>query len=228
VRRSLNQEWRTTMRISAAAVFAVALSLGSTAFADPPPATLSNGLVRAQGSKVALAYVRPGTNWSKYKTIQLRTLSVPPNARNAAPKGQMPEFGESYLLSDQDVAQLQQDFAKSMHNILGNAGFTFVTTPQADTLVVIPQIARIQLNAPIQDSRIGYSGMSATFSQGGGSITMSAVLADAQSGKVIAEALDRQYGSNTWGLNNSTTNMFEAREAFDQWARDLRDRLKSP
>jgi hypothetical protein len=205
---------------------ALAVLVAGHAFADPPQA-LSNGLQRVQTNKVALAYVRPGTDWTKYKTILLQKLIVPANARNAAPQGTFPEFGESYLLTASDVSQLQETFSKSMHKVLGNNGFTFVTTPQADTLIVAPQVVRIILSAPIQNTREGYSGMGFTLSQGGGSIEVAAVLADGATNKVVAEVVDRKYGSDVWGLNNSVTNWAEARDVFDQRANDLSDRLKA-
>src|SRR5262249_47946487 len=165
---------------------------------------------------------------TKYKTILLKPLSIPPNARNAAPKGTVPEFGESYLLPDDAVTSLQNDFAHSMQDVLGGAGFTFVTTPQANTLVVAPQILRIQLRAPIESTREDYAGGGFTVSPGGGSMTIEAVLADGSTQAVVAEVADRQYGSSMWQVNNRVTNYQQARMAFDQWAKDLRDRLTTP
>jgi len=214
------------MKALAHTIIAVAVFASAQALADPPQ-SLSNGLQRVQTSKVALAYARPGTDWTKYKTIFLRTLVVPASARNAAPPGASPEFGESYLLTDENVAELQKSFSDSMHNVLGNAGFTFVTTPRADTLIVAPEIVKIVLNAPIQNTRQSYSGMGFTVSQGGGAIEMAAVLGDGASNTVVAEVVDRKYGSNMWGLNNAVTNLAEARDVFDQWANDLSDRLTS-
>ena len=108
-----------------AIVLAAATMLCGEAVAQQAPQALPGGLERVQGAKVAFAYVRPGTNWTKYKTILLKKLVVPANVRNAAPSGTTPDFGESYMLSDSDVAQLQTDFAHSMQNILGAAGYTF-------------------------------------------------------------------------------------------------------
>lgn len=207
---------------------AFSIALCATALAQQqPPESIKGGLVHVQGSKVALAYVRPGTNWTKYKTILLKKLVVPVNARNAAPQGADPGFGESYMLSDNDVAQLQDAFFHSMQNTLSGAGYTFVTTPQADTLIVAPEIQKIVLSAPIESSRMDFGGMGATLSQGGGSITMGAVLADGSTKVVIAEVLDRKYGSSLWGINNSVTNFAEARRAFDGWANDLKAKLQS-
>jgi hypothetical protein len=204
----------------------IALVSGENAHAAPAQ-TLSNGLVLVPGTKVALAYVRPGTNWTKYRTILLKPLAIPASVRNAAPNGTVPEFGESYILTANDVTELQQAFSDSMHNVLGQAGYQFVTTPGANTLVVAPQVLRIQLNAPIEDTRQDFDD-GYTLSQGGGSMTMEGVLADGSTKVVLAEVADRQYGSNMWGLNNSVTNLGEARQAFDQWGRDLRDRLETP
>jgi hypothetical protein len=209
------------------AAAAVSLWICGPALADPPQ-QLSNGLQRVQTNKVTLAYVRPGTVWTKYKTIYLEKLIVPASARNTAPPGTFPEFGESYLLTASDVAQIQDTFSKSMHKVMGNNGLTFVTTPQADTLIVAPQIVKILLNAPIQNTRQSYSGMGFTVSQGGGAIEMEAVLADGVTKKVVAEVVDQKYGSNMWGLNNSVTNWAEARDVFDQWANDLSNKLTSP
>ena len=89
-----------------------------------------------------------------------------------------------------------------------------------------PQIVKILLNAPIENSRQTFVGGGITYSQGGGSITLAAVLADGATRFVIAEAMDRKYGSNVWGVNNGTTNLAQAREAFDAWAGDLRDKLQ--
>ena len=208
------------------AVAAIVLSVCGPALADPPQ-QLSNGLERVQTNKVVLAYVRPGTDWTKYKTIFLQKLVVPANARNAAPQGTTPEFGESYLLTAGDVSQLQDTFSKSMRKVLGNNGFTFVTTPQADTLIVKPEIVKIVLSAPIENTRQSYSGMGFTVSRGGGTIEIEAVLADGATNNILAEVVDRKYGSDVWGLNNSVTNWAEARDAFDQWANDLSDRLTS-
>lgn len=193
--------------------------------AQTPPAKLPGGLVRVQNAPVKLAYVRPGTNWSKYKTIQLLPLSIPASARNGAPPGAMPEMGESYILGNEQVTELQAAYKEQMHTVLGNAGFTFVDKPQANTLIIAGKITGIRLNAPIESTRLGYSGMGETFSQGGGAIAMAAVFGDGATNTVIAEAADSQYPSNMWSINNSVTNMADARNAFATWATDIANKL---
>lgn len=218
------------MNVSALSTCAVALSVATvfcnTALAQQTPQALQGGLERVQASKLAFAYVRPGTNLTRYRTILLKPLIVPASVRNAASSGASPESGESYMLSASDVAKVQSDFAQSMHNVLGSAGYTFVTTPQADTLIVQPEIVKILLDDPVESSRQTSPGGGMTFSGGGGSITIAAVLADGASNVIIAEVMDRNYGSNVQDVNDSTSNYAQAREAFDSWAGDLRDRLQ--
>jgi hypothetical protein len=63
------------------------------------------------------------------------------------------------------------------------------------------------------------------YSQGGGSMIVAAIFADGESGKVLAVAADRSYPTNVWGINNSATNLGEARRAFNKWAVAVRERL---
>jgi len=193
--------------------------------AQSPPATLPGGLVRVHNAPVKLAYVKPGTDWSKFKTIQLLPLSIPASARNGAPPGAMPEMGESYILGNEQVTALQSAYKQQMKTVLGNAGFTFVDKPQADTLIIAAKITGIQLNAPIENTRLGYSGMGETFSQGGGAMAIAAVFGDGATNTVIAEAADSQYPSNMWSINNEVTNLADARNAFATWATDIANKL---
>jgi hypothetical protein len=193
--------------------------------ADPPPSSLPNGLQLVPGAKLDIAYARPGIDLKKYKTIELTPLSIPQKVRNAAPNGQFPEGFESYVLRDDDVADLQALYAQVMHDTLGKAGFTFVTAPQADTLIVAVQVTNITLNAPIESTRNNYSGPGLTMTQGAGSMAIAAVLADGPTGGVLAEAGDRQYPANIWRANTRVSNTADAKKMFRFWAQALSDRL---
>lgn len=206
-------------------VIGVAL-LAAPAIADDLPQTTSDGLVRVPDAKVMIAYVRPNTDWAKYKTIKLQPLVIPPKARNTAPKGERPEFGETNMLSDQDVAAIQKAYQDVTREELTKAGYTVVDTAQADTLVVSPQIVNITLNAPLDSSRASFDTPGLTFTQGAGSMAMDAQFTDGGSGTTVAVAADRKYSHHMWGINNSVENMGEARTAFGSWARELASSLK--
>jgi len=190
-----------------------------------PAPQIANGLERVPNARVNLAYVKPGTDWSKYRTIELRTLQVPQKVRNAAPNGASPEFGESYVLRDEDVTALQNAYATAMRSHLTNAGYTFVDKPGADTLIVVAQIINIKLAAPVESSRPGFTGGGLTVSPGGGTMTIAAAFADGATGQEIAEAADQYAPVSVWGINNSVANLAEARQGFDKWASELVDRL---
>lgn len=220
--------------IFAAVARVVVIVLGlhaASAVAQPQPAqqgpTLrkGQGLVPIAGARAALANVMPGVDWSKYRTVDIRTLQIPETVRDATPRGSTRRLWESYVLRDQDVAKLQEAFASAMHEQLGAAGFAVTTTPGPDTLILAAQIIAIRLAAPIESSRLTSSGSGRTYTRGAGSIAIAGVLADGASGQVIAEMADQHNSVNVWGINNSVTNLAEARRGFNKWARALRDRL---
>lgn len=209
----------------AAAIGVIVLSFSLIdVIAASPPHKLDNGLLRTE-TRFKLAYVMPGTSFAKYKTIQLRALEIPPDARDGG-SGQTKRFRESYILGDKEVTALQGAYKDAMQDILGKAGYTFVDTPQADTLIVAPVVMKIRLNAPIENTRQSYSGNGRTYSQGGGSITVGAVLADGGNNEVLAQVVDHSYPTNMWRINNRVTNLADAKMAFAKWARALRETLK--
>jgi hypothetical protein len=209
----------------AAAVGTTVLAFSLIDVAAAPPHQIEGGLVHQKDSSFKLAYVKPGADFAKFKTIQLKTLEIPPDARDGG-KGQTKRFRESYILGDKEVATLQGAYSDTMRDILGKAGYTFVDTPGADTLIVAPMVMKIRLNAPIESTRMSYSGRGRTYSQGGGSITIGGVLADGSNNEVLAQVVDHAYPSDMWRINNRVTNLSDAKMAFAKWARALRDTLK--
>jgi hypothetical protein len=201
--------------------------LPSLAFAAKEmPDKTPDGLVRVEDSKAAVAYVRPNTDWAKYKTVQISPLVIPQKVRNTAPKGERPGFGESFIMRDEDVAAIQKAYLEAMTEDMNKSGLTVVTTPSADTLVIASQLLNVTLNAPIESSGMNYAGRGRTYTQGAGSMAIAVVLADGESGTVVAEGADRSYSHSMWGMNTRVSNLNEARRAFRIWARELGDALK--
>lgn len=212
------------------AVMLIGLEAGM-AIAQPQPdqpgptITKGQGLVPVPDARVVLATVKPGIDWSKYRSIEVRTLQIPETVRDASPGGASRRLWESYVLRDKDAAKLQEAYGSAMRDELGAAGLAVTDTPGPDTLILAAQIIDIRLAAPIESSRMTYSGSGRTYTRGAGSIAIAGVLADGSSGQVIAEMADQHNSVNVWGINNSVTNLAEARRGFNKWARALRDRL---
>jgi hypothetical protein len=221
--RSVSSTSGRAAKSLALACCAFLFAAGATA-ADVP-SHLPNGMARVPGAKLDLVYAHAGTDLKKYRTIHLMPLSIPETVRDAKPNGRRPGLGESYVLRDREVEELQKIYNQVMRDRLGKAGFTFVDTPQADTLVVVVRVVDITLNAPIETTRRTYSNSGFVMSGGAGSMAIAAVLADGATGRVIAEAADRAYPSDIWRVNNRVSNLADAKQIFGSWAQALRDRL---
>jgi hypothetical protein len=201
--------------------------LPSLAFAaTEPPERTPDGLVRVENSRAAVAYVRPNTDWAKYKTVYISPLVIPQKVRNTAPKGERPGFGESFIMRDKDVAAIQKAYMDAITEEMNKSGFSVVTTEGPSTLVVASQLLNVTLNAPLESSRQNYTGRGSTWTEGAGSMAMAVVLADGESGTVVAQGADRSYSHSMWGMNTRVSNLNDARRAFRTWSRELREALK--
>jgi hypothetical protein len=204
---------------------AVALALALPAVAADLPETTADGLVRVRDSRSMIAYVKPNADWAKYKSVAIQALVIPNKVRDAAPRGTRPNFGESYVLRDQDIAAIQKLFAEEVSEAFKLNGFQVVTMPGPDTLIVSSQLLNITLNAPLEDTRQNYMA-GRTFSEGFGSVAIETDLADGESNSVIAMVAGRRYPHQLWGRNNRARNVADARIIFKAWAREISDAIK--
>ena len=204
---------------------AVLLCLALTSSAgQEAPQTLSNGLTRIPAAKVQLAYLRPGTDLTKYKTVHIQTLVVPTTVRDTKPKGERPRMGESYLLRDKDVADIQKLYDEAFRKVFNGDGFSVVDNPQAGTLIVATEVTNITLKAPLEDTR-NAGQRQITISEGGGSISIRAAMADGGSGEVIAAVADSRYANDLWQRNTRVQNIADLSRIFSGWARALEKRM---
>ncbi len=186
------------------------------------------GLVELAKAKADIAYIRPGVDWTKYKTFYVHPLTVTPEAQDATPDSlsMRSHFGESYVLEARDVDALADLYGEETRKELERKGtFKVVDEPQADTLIVVAAIVDIYLTAPIERTRRMQSVRGGILTTGGGSLTVSAALADGETGQVLARVLDRRYPHAMWRKNTRINNAADARQIFQTWARQLRSRL---
>ena len=206
--------------LRAMAALAIALALSDAAAKEIP---LPDTVPRVEKSWCRHARTKDVMDWSKYKTIHLHPVVIPTEVRTT---GARHRIRESYVLSDKEVEALQDSFAKTFRNILGDAGFRFVDAPEADTLIVNPIVLDITLGAP--GERVSYGGKGRDAARGGGALTMAAVLADGATGEVLAEVAGHRYPSDVWRGSNAVTNLSDARMTFGIWSRALRDKIAPP
>ena len=197
-------------------------SLGQTPQA---PDTLSGGLERVPTSTVQFAYLRPGTDLKKFRSVHIQPLVIPAEVRDTTPRGMRVRIGESFLLRDQDVEGIQRLYADAFRNVFTRAGFSVVDTADTGTLVIATQVTDITLRAPLEHTRGGGSSNVRTYSEGGGSISIKAALADGGTGDVIAAVADARLLNNLWRRNTRVQNIADLRRAFTSWAQALANRM---
>lgn len=184
----------------AAAAFLCLGTIGSSGRDSDAPQMLPSGLERTPSTAVRLAYLRPGANLRNFKSVHIQTLVVPTTVRDTAPGGERPRLGESYLLRDRDVADIQRHYDDAFRSVFGRAGIPVVDTPQAGTLIVATEVSDITLNAPLEHTR-GTGNRVRVYSEGAGSISIKAVLADGGTGEIIAAVADSRQTNELWQRN---------------------------
>jgi hypothetical protein len=105
----------------ATSVGALSMAAPSALGADQNP--YLEGLVKVEGSRVTLAYQRPGTRWEIYKTIQIVPLDV--------------------QVAVNDRALVQQMYAEEIRAEMAKQNFAVVDTPRADTLIIQARLLQV-------------------------------------------------------------------------------------
>jgi len=184
------------------------------------------GLEQATEAKVDFAYVKPETNWTRFTSLEIRQLEIGEDARDAG-DGKRGSFGESYVLRDEDVADLQSAFKTVFHKEMSEkGGYDIVDVANDNTLIVMPMIIDVSLTAPIEDTRRSNTARSGTYTESSGSLTVAMSFMDGQTSEIVARAIDKSYPSSYWHENTRTSNMQDARQVFRGWAREMRRALE--
>lgn len=204
--------------------FVCALAIAGTGAAQ----TVSQS---APDARVKLAYLERSVDWSKYKAIQLAPLDIPPDTRDGATAGYERQFGDTYVLGANDIAQLQAAYQDVMREVLEDAGFTIVDEPGPGTLVVAAKITDIKLAEPLDSpgtyggSSDTYGGMQYMLTRGDGAMAIAAEFGDGGTGTALADTAQSQIPLSFWQTHNRLTNVVDARATFRTWAEELRNKL---
>lgn len=200
---------------TAFAVLITAALCGSARVMAEEPKTTPDGLQKVEASRVDLAYQRPGTEWTKYKTAQILPLVIPPGVR-------LEPGGEDLLLSDEDAAALQQSYADVWRAELQKEGFAVVDAPRTDTLIIKAELTDMIANAPGPTPGTTVSG----------SVAIKLAMADGSTNKTVATAADRKFAHYLVEDPTHNSNLAQVRDAFRNWAhilaQDLRERTEAP
>ena len=205
---------RETRGWSAALVAAVAIGAPSLVAAAPET---DSGLVRQASSQFDAVYRLPGARWDGYRKVLIDGVAVTFNRNwlrdmNAYRNTARP-------LTQDEVRVLSDDLGASLSSALADAfaarGYTVVAAPGPDVLRLSPRLEELYVNAP--DTRT--PGRKAYVTEVG-EATLSLEARDAQSGKLLGRAVDRERARTAvdFKLADSVSNRFEFDAMFRRWA----------
>jgi hypothetical protein len=179
-----------------------------------------DGLVRRNSRQVDKLFVRPNVQIGPYTSVMIDKAEVAFD-RDWDPNRDTRDL--SRRLSPEDMQRIRAEVGQMLNDTFAHAltagGYHLVTTPEANTLRITPSIVDLYINAP---EVIG-SSRSETYVMDAGRMTLVADFRDAQTGQLVARAVDTKRGTNYGRLQiaNSVTNSAEAQQAMSQWARTL-------
>jgi len=198
----------------------------AAAFADSEVPEISlDGLELVDKDRRGEIYAEPGVEWGTYSRIQLDPATV------AFRKNWMRDQnrGRPLKVKADDMERIKADLAKLFDEVftkeLAEKGDYNITTESADDVMrITPRIVDLDVYAP--DTRS--PGITHTFTEQAGRMTLKLEIYDAVTGDLIAAASDRQEsprrGYYQW--TTSVSNRADARRMLERWAKDLRERLE--
>ncbi|SES80816.1 DUF3313 family protein [Thalassotalea agarivorans] len=204
------------------------------ACATPDP-TLSEqtnelGLAKVENSALAISFVKPDVNWRKYTKLYFATVT----ANNEHPADYKPPrvdvksegLNATYDLRDKDLRKLEQAFREKVGDVFDeHQPWEIVDKADGNTLQIDVVITDIRLAAPREDSRRTSLQFGRTYTETSGSLVLIAQLKDAQSGEVLAQAIDRGQRVSQWHLNTAVFNYGDVKSIFNSWLNTFKNGL---
>ena len=200
------------------------LSTGNWAAAqDEFPEVTIEGLQRVKDSNLTLVYAEPGIDWGQYQRIYLADTYVA--FRKNWQRSQGRSGTQSIRADDMEriKTELASLFRQVFTEILGEGGYELVTERAEDVLIIKPAIINLDIAAP----DVGSTGISYTYTESAGEMTLYLELYDSLTDDLIAKAADRQLSRETgyFHWRNRATNRAAARRILKVWANVLKEGL---
>ena len=193
------------------------------AAAEERPEFTIEGLQLIEDSNLALVYAEPDIDLGRYNRIYLD------NPRVAFRKNwkRSQNRYQSSNVTDDDMAKIKAELSALFMDVfsktLTEGGYELVTEPGEDVLLVRPAIINLDIVAPDTPS----PGITRTYSETAGEMTLYMELYDSVSGDLLAKALDRKEDRRTgyFEWQNRVTNRAAANRILKVWARVLKEGL---
>lgn len=200
------------------------LAAGSLqAASDQLPAITVDGLHRLSDTELAIVYAQPGADLSQYNKVYLVDAHVAfkKNWRRDQNTGGRLRVTASDM--EKMKTELAGMFSEVFTETLTEGGYELVTEPGEDVLIIKPAIINLDVTAPDTMS----TGMSRSYAESSGEMTLYLELFDSVTDALIAKALDRKLDRETghFQWQNRVTNRAAARRILGEWAEVLKEGL---
>jgi len=199
--------------------------VSATAIAkNEPPAVSIEGLNLVEKDRNGEIYAAEGIDWSEYTQIRLERASV--SFRKNWKRDQ--NRYDPFKVRDQDIEKIKTGLSDLFNEVFteeltSKGGYTLTDSNAPGVLTLEPRIVDLDIAAPDVNS----PGITKSYTEQAGSMTLILEVYDAQSGALIAKASDHQdapqYNYMRW--TNSVSNTAEARRMLQKWATGLIKRL---
>jgi hypothetical protein len=182
-----------------------------------------DGLQLIEDSNLALVYAEPGIDMSGYSKIYLDSPYV---AFKKNWQRTQNRVGPNRVSND-DMAKIKAEmsslFMEVFSKTLEEGGYTLVTEAGEDVLRIKPAIVNLDIVAPHTSA----PGITRTYSETAGEMTLYMELYDSVTGDLLARALDRKEDRRTgyFEWQNRITNRAAANRILKVWAMVLKEGL---
>ena len=204
---------RTLLSALLAAAFCTACATESRI-----PDVTHDGLERVAAAKVAVAWKKPGVDFSQYTRVGLLDCEV--------------AFKRNWKMNHPNVRTrdmerikkaLSDEFRVVFSEELEKGGYPVVAEPDDNVILIRPAIIDLDVAAPDTNS----AGRSDSFTTSAGSMTLVVEFYDSVSSEILARAIDRRNARNVGNVTWTTrgTNTDSARRLLKRWADLLVEKL---
>jgi len=211
--------------LSCRLIFAGLVALaGPVTAQDATPKSTPDGLQLIDDTNLALVYAEPGADMSRYDKLLLDTPYV------AFKKNWQREQNRKWQnkrVSTEDMERIKTELAALFMDVftktLSDGGYQLVTEAGGDVLLIKPAIVNLDIVAP----DIHSPGITHSYSEAAGEMTLYMELYDSVTGDLIARALDRKRDRTTgyFQWRNKVSNRAAANRILQVWADVLKEGL---
>ena len=187
------------------------------------PESTIEGLQLIEDSNLALVYAQPGIDWGQYSKIYLDDPYIAFKENWQHDQNRL----DPGKISSDDMAKIKAElsllFMEVFSETLEEGDYELVFEAGDDVLRIRPAIIGLDIVAPTNSS----PGITHTYAESAGEMTLYLELYDSVSGDLIAKALDRKEDRKTgyFEWQNRITNRAAANRILKVWANVLKEGL---